>query len=161
MTTLWRFIKRPIDQGEGGQITLDHNAVGLSSGPLAAQILSRYTIYRSHAVRILRTGKETTGDWPVAWKAVPNNMTEFFGTLEQRLTNKELLLSEALIGGVWSTNSWSGERFDVLNPSTGDILAKLPDMGVEETRRAIDVAYLAQKDWAARSGLRFFANGMI
>lgn len=39
--------------------------------------------------------------------------------------------------------------FKVFNPSTGEVLAELPDMGVEETRAAIDKAYTAQSGWAA------------
>ncbi|TIO73391.1 NAD-dependent succinate-semialdehyde dehydrogenase [Mesorhizobium sp.] len=43
-----------------------------------------------------------------------------------------------------------GERtFEVFNPSTGEVLAELPDMGAEETRTAIDKAYTAQAGWAA------------
>ncbi|KQY14099.1 NAD-dependent succinate-semialdehyde dehydrogenase [Rhizobium sp. Root482] len=40
--------------------------------------------------------------------------------------------------------------FDVLNPANGDRLATLPDMGVSETRAAIDEAYAAQFPWAER-----------
>ncbi|CDX20177.1 succinate-semialdehyde dehydrogenase I, NADP-dependent [Mesorhizobium plurifarium] len=42
-----------------------------------------------------------------------------------------------------------GSTFEVFNPSTGELLAELPDMGVEETRAAIDKAYAAQAEWAA------------
>ncbi|TIV69683.1 MAG: NAD-dependent succinate-semialdehyde dehydrogenase, partial [Mesorhizobium sp.] len=42
-----------------------------------------------------------------------------------------------------------GRTFEVSNPSTGELLAELPDMGVEETRAAIDKAYVAQAEWAA------------
>lgn len=43
-----------------------------------------------------------------------------------------------------------GERtFKVFNPSTGEQLAELPDMGVEKTRAAIDRASRAQPKWAA------------
>lgn len=36
----------------------------------------------------------------------------------------------------------SERTFEVLNPSTDEVLAELPDMGVEETRVAIDKAYV-------------------
>ncbi|MGV3552157.1 NAD-dependent succinate-semialdehyde dehydrogenase [Rhizobium sp.] len=39
--------------------------------------------------------------------------------------------------------------FKVFNPSTGELLAELPDMGVAETSAAIDRAYAAQAEWAA------------
>jgi succinate-semialdehyde dehydrogenase/glutarate-semialdehyde dehydrogenase len=45
--------------------------------------------------------------------------------------------------------SVSGRTFKVFNPSTGELLAELPDMGVEETKAAIDKAYVAQAEWAA------------
>jgi succinate-semialdehyde dehydrogenase / glutarate-semialdehyde dehydrogenase len=43
----------------------------------------------------------------------------------------------------------TGKMFQVFNPSTGELLAELPDMGVEETKAAIDRAYTAQGEWAA------------
>ncbi|MGX9576935.1 NAD-dependent succinate-semialdehyde dehydrogenase [Mesorhizobium sp. f-mel] len=43
----------------------------------------------------------------------------------------------------------SERSFRVFNPSTGELLAELPDMGVEQTRAAIDQAYEAQPGWAA------------
>ncbi|MCV3211716.1 NAD-dependent succinate-semialdehyde dehydrogenase [Mesorhizobium sp. YC-39] len=43
----------------------------------------------------------------------------------------------------------SQRTFVVLNPSTGEVLAELPDMGVEETRAAIAKAHSAQPGWAA------------
>lgn len=42
----------------------------------------------------------------------------------------------------------SNRTFEVVNPSTGEVLAELPDMGVEETCAAIDKAYGAQPGWA-------------
>lgn len=69
-----------------------------------------------------------------------------------RLKNSALLISEAFIGGVWTAQSSSGSTFDVHNPSTGDVITTVPDMGIEETRRAIDAAYFAQKEWAAKTG---------
>ncbi|MEM8649845.1 MAG: NAD-dependent succinate-semialdehyde dehydrogenase [Pseudomonadota bacterium] len=72
--------------------------------------------------------------------------------LKNKLKNPSLLISEAFIAGEWSSASSSGGSFDVRNPSTGDVITSLPDMGVEETRAAIDAAYEAQKDWAAKTG---------
>ncbi|WP_095082130.1 NAD-dependent succinate-semialdehyde dehydrogenase [Mesorhizobium sophorae] len=43
----------------------------------------------------------------------------------------------------------SARTFEVTSPSTGELLAELPDMGVEETRAAIDKAHCAQPGWAA------------
>jgi len=55
-------------------------------------------------------------------------------------------------GEHWIDASASGKTFDVTNPSTGETILTLPDLGVEETRTAIDAAYIAQKDWAAKTG---------
>ncbi|WP_292493950.1 NAD-dependent succinate-semialdehyde dehydrogenase [Mesorhizobium sp.] len=38
--------------------------------------------------------------------------------------------------------------FQVFNPSTGELLAELPDMGAAQTKAAIDRAYVAQAKWA-------------
>ncbi|MCZ0961099.1 NAD-dependent succinate-semialdehyde dehydrogenase [Paracoccus sp. EF6] len=48
---------------------------------------------------------------------------------------------------------FKGDRlFKVVNPATGALLAEVADMGVPETRDAIDAAHAAQKGWAARTG---------
>ena len=67
------------------------------------------------------------------------------------LSDTDLLRSEAYLAGDW-VGADGGATFDVTNPSTGAVIAAVPDMGVAETRRAIDAAYAAQKDWAARTG---------
>jgi succinate-semialdehyde dehydrogenase/glutarate-semialdehyde dehydrogenase len=41
----------------------------------------------------------------------------------------------------------AGETFAVTNPATGEVLAELPRMGVEETRRAIERAEQAYPKW--------------
>ncbi|RWD49616.1 MAG: NAD-dependent succinate-semialdehyde dehydrogenase [Mesorhizobium sp.] len=43
----------------------------------------------------------------------------------------------------------SDRTFEVFNPSTGELLAELPDMGVAETGAAIDRAHATQPGWAA------------
>lgn len=72
--------------------------------------------------------------------------------LAEMLKNPDLLVSAALVGGDCMDKAASGKSFDVLNPSTGAVITSLPDLGVEETRAAIDAAYDAQKDWAAKTG---------
>ncbi len=52
------------------------------------------------------------------------------------------------INGSWTAGG-ATKTFDVRNPATGEVLASLPDMGVAETREAIDAAYAAQPAWAA------------
>jgi len=72
--------------------------------------------------------------------------------LAAMLKNPDLLVTAALVGGSWMKTAPSGKTFDVLNPSTGEVITALPDLGVEETRTAIDAAYVAQKAWAAKTG---------
>jgi len=45
---------------------------------------------------------------------------------------------------------WTGATFDVFNPSTGELLATLPEMGIEEAHGAIEAAAEAQVLWAAK-----------
>ncbi|WP_417669578.1 NAD-dependent succinate-semialdehyde dehydrogenase [Roseibium sp.] len=75
-----------------------------------------------------------------------------FETLTGHLKRPELLCTKAFVSGEWVGESASGETFDVTDPATGDLITALPELGVEETRAAIDAAYVAQKDWAAKTG---------
>ncbi len=67
------------------------------------------------------------------------------------LEDKTLLTDLAFLAGEW-VGADSGKTFPVTNPSTGAVICEVPDMGREETARAIDAAYAAQKDWAAKTG---------
>ena len=53
-----------------------------------------------------------------------------------------------LIGEHW-TDSASGARIDVINPSTGETLTAIADGGVAEGLAAVDAASAAARDWAA------------
>lgn len=70
--------------------------------------------------------------------------------LTDRLNDKDLVIDAALVAGRWVKASSSSKTFSVTNPSTGETLAQLPDMGPQEAGKAIDAAYEAQKDWAAK-----------
>lgn len=72
--------------------------------------------------------------------------------LSSHLVNPSLLISSALIGGEWRSSSSSGDKFEVTNPATGEVLTHLPDMSAVETKEAIDAAYIAQKNWAQKTG---------
>ena len=69
--------------------------------------------------------------------------------LLSRLSDPTLLKPAGLIGGEWIGEADTGRHFDVDNPSTGEEIASLPDMGAQNTRQAIDAAHEAQKGWAA------------
>ncbi|HUF01893.1 MAG TPA: NAD-dependent succinate-semialdehyde dehydrogenase [Gaiellaceae bacterium] len=57
-----------------------------------------------------------------------------------------LLHRQAYVDGKW-VDADSGETFPVTNPATGDVLAEVPRLGVEETRRAIVAADRALPAW--------------
>jgi succinate-semialdehyde dehydrogenase/glutarate-semialdehyde dehydrogenase len=55
-----------------------------------------------------------------------------------------------LIGGEW-VGSASGATFEATSPSTGEIIARVPEGTREDAQRAIAVANAARVDWASRS----------
>jgi len=79
-------------------------------------------------------------------------MADFFETLDDRLNRKDLLVCAAYIGGEWLPASQAKDTFEVRNPSTLDVIACLPDLDIKKTRQAIEIAYDAQKSWAAKTG---------
>lgn len=72
--------------------------------------------------------------------------------LSSHLANPSLLISSALIGGEWRSSSNSGDKLEVKNPATGEVLTHLPDMSAVETKEAIDAAFIVQKSWAQKTG---------
>jgi succinate-semialdehyde dehydrogenase/glutarate-semialdehyde dehydrogenase len=72
-------------------------------------------------------------------------------TLLSKLTDRSLVTDKALIDGEWHSESDSRKRFDISNPSTGEIIASLPDMGRAETARAITAAHGLGRARLARS----------
>lgn len=65
------------------------------------------------------------------------------------LSNTNLLKEQAYINGEW-VDADSGEKLEVNNPATGEIIATVPLMGTAETKRAIAAAEVAQKSWKKR-----------
>ncbi|WP_158693561.1 aldehyde dehydrogenase family protein, partial [Neorhizobium alkalisoli] len=65
-------------------------------------------------------------------------------TLLAKLKNPSLATDKALIAGEWQTSGETGATFDVSNPSTGEVIASLPDMTRADAARAIDAAHTAQ-----------------
>ncbi|WP_338781261.1 aldehyde dehydrogenase [Metabacillus sp. FJAT-52054] len=45
------------------------------------------------------------------------------------------------------TDSTSGEWIDIVNPSNGDVISRIPDGTKEDAEKAIEAAYEAQKEW--------------
>ncbi len=72
--------------------------------------------------------------------------------LSKHLKSTDILPAAGLIAGEWTDKAADGKTFEVTNPSTGEVLAVLPDMGVSEARRAIAMADVAQIEWAKKTG---------
>ncbi|HNH36767.1 MAG TPA: aldehyde dehydrogenase family protein, partial [Rhodocyclaceae bacterium] len=68
-----------------------------------------------------------------------------------QLNDPQLLRAAAYIDGAWLAADAGGEVV-VTNPATGDAIARVPDMGAAETRRAIEAADRAWGAWRAKSG---------
>ena len=72
--------------------------------------------------------------------------------LTRHLKSTDIIPAAGLVGGDWLSKASDGRTFEVTNPSTGEVLAVLPDMGVAEARRAIAMADVAQIEWANKTG---------
>jgi succinate-semialdehyde dehydrogenase/glutarate-semialdehyde dehydrogenase len=67
-----------------------------------------------------------------------------------KLKDETLLKSEAYVDGAWIAAD-SGARFAVTNPSTGQTIADVADVGEVETRRAIEAANDAWPLWRKKT----------
>ncbi|WP_312794621.1 NAD-dependent succinate-semialdehyde dehydrogenase [Tianweitania sp.] len=72
-------------------------------------------------------------------------------TLLTKLKDPSLVTDKAVVGSEKVEESSRGLVFEVTNPSNGDVIAVLPDLGRTEAALAIDEAYVAQKAWARRT----------
>jgi succinate-semialdehyde dehydrogenase / glutarate-semialdehyde dehydrogenase len=66
------------------------------------------------------------------------------------LRRADLVRTCAYVDGEW-VDADSGETFAVVDPATGEELARVPRMGVVETRRALEAAEAAYPGWRART----------
>ena len=65
-----------------------------------------------------------------------------------KLRDPDLLRTRAFIGGKW-LDAANGATHAVVNPATREPIGDVPDMGVAETRHAIEAASAAFPAWAA------------
>ncbi|KAJ7270774.1 succinic semialdehyde dehydrogenase [Mycena haematopus] len=63
------------------------------------------------------------------------------------LKDHSLIKTQAFIGGKW-VDSKSGEKIAVQNPATREDLGTVPEMGLAETKEAIDAASKALPEWS-------------
>lgn len=66
------------------------------------------------------------------------------------LKDPTLFREAALVGDTWIDVDRT-RGVEVTNPATGKVIGHVPNLGAEETRKAIADAELAQKQWAART----------
>ena len=65
------------------------------------------------------------------------------------LADPSLFETRALVAGAWQAAGAAG--FDVTDPFDGSVIARVPDLGPADFRRAIDRAAEVQPAWAART----------
>ena len=66
------------------------------------------------------------------------------------LKDSGLLREAALVGTRWVEFD-PNNNIAVSNPATGDIIGRLPKLGADETREAIEAAEVARHGWAKRT----------
>ena len=66
-----------------------------------------------------------------------------------KLNDPELFKEACLVAGKWVEPGDSA--IEVKNPSTGEVIGRVPKLGKSETDEAIEAARIAQKDWAKRT----------
>ena len=70
--------------------------------------------------------------------------------LSVMLKNKNLLKNKAYVNGAW-VDAKSGKTFEVVNPSTGDLIVTVPDLDVDDARIAINAAHEAFPSWSKKT----------
>ncbi|WP_372598496.1 aldehyde dehydrogenase family protein, partial [Amphritea sp.] len=68
--------------------------------------------------------------------------------MKLELKDSSLLKTQAFIDGQW-TDGDEAATFDVSNPATGEVIAKVVSVGQPETARAIAAADAAMVEWKA------------
>ena len=64
-----------------------------------------------------------------------------------KLKDPTLFVEKAFVAGQWTT-ARNGVTFDVTDPATGQTIATVPDLGVDDVNQAIAAAHRAQRSWA-------------
>ena len=68
-----------------------------------------------------------------------------------KLSDSTLFRQQCYVNGQWA-DADSGETIDVTNPVDNSVIGTIPKMGAAETRRAIEAAEVAQKEWRKLTG---------
>lgn len=70
--------------------------------------------------------------------------------MQLALTRSDLLRTRNFINQQWC-GSAGGDDFAVLNPATGELIARVPDSGPADAKAAVDAAHAAFPAWSGRS----------
>lgn len=70
--------------------------------------------------------------------------------IRSKLSDPSLFQEQGYIDGAW-VDADGGGKVDVTDPATGDVVGTIPDMGADETRRAIEAANAAWPAWRAKT----------
>jgi succinate-semialdehyde dehydrogenase/glutarate-semialdehyde dehydrogenase len=81
---------------------------------------------------------------------MPDTNLSNLGTRNLSLKQPGLLRTQALVDGRW-VDARSGRCFDVVDPATREVVARVPDMGREEVQQAIAAAERAGPAWRDRT----------
>ncbi|KAG9072434.1 succinate semialdehyde dehydrogenase NADP+ linked [Linnemannia hyalina] len=71
-----------------------------------------------------------------------------FANIKSQLNDPTLITTAGFIDNEFITTSNSGKHFPVYDPANGTEIARFPDMGIEETDRAIQAAKQAFSSWS-------------
>ena len=69
---------------------------------------------------------------------------------DMSVLSSTLFRQQAYLNGKW-VDADSAQTLSVTNPATGDVLGVVPNMGAQETQRALEAAEAARHPWAART----------
>ena len=67
-----------------------------------------------------------------------------------QLDHPGLLREQSYIDGAW-VDAPDGACFEVTNPADGAVVARVPEMGVDGARRAIEAAHAAWPEWRSKT----------
>ena len=73
-------------------------------------------------------------------------MATALNDIRHHLKDASLLREQCYINGEW-VDADSGKTIDVTDPSNGDVIGTIPNLGALETKRAIDAAHTAFQSW--------------
>ena len=70
--------------------------------------------------------------------------------IEQMLSDTSLLKTQGFINGQW-VSAENGAEFDVVNPASNEVIARVADLGGKETKQAIELAHDAMAVWSKKT----------